>query len=387
MIFYRRNILKLAHLTALALGVLSSILSAEGAQSSPTIVLFLENGLSGLQTSPCFTNWRHQLAEEGLTTQVILTPIETTADQYVATLNSIGKTSRLWGSMLIGNIDLPEVNLDVYDVSYDANHNQVYTPAIRKVQTILPLLIPSTSLNDPAFYRKLAIYTHLEAGVISDGKSGRSTAERIQNYCSYFERNMAYRTCSHATKKLSIVTYTDKAEPTWREWQNEMSEGEKSILSFRRLSNLSEMQTINNHADPIDYFQILEHSDAVRHVTPSGDVTVEDVAKWQPAVRFYNLYACSAGEYIDRPNLAQTYLFTRDTLGVYASTRPGSIPVPGLSKMYEDLTDYDDVTLGGAFDDMQASSYDPTQQQWEREVKAGVILYGDPTLKIYHCQK
>ncbi|MFZ4715424.1 MAG: DUF1573 domain-containing protein [Bacteriovoracaceae bacterium] len=342
------------------------------------VAFFLEKELAPLMDLPCYKQWKAQLAVEGYKISEILSAKDMNTDDYRKQMLSVGDP--LVGSMMVGNLKLPEKNLDVLEY-YDADDGKTIMERDSKevVQTTLPLMNPMKEINETGTDTKYFSKMKLWNGLISDGNHASPAKQRIDNFCHYFSRNQAYRTCAH-TNELKVVGFIDK------DWENDSNISDLRCLSTgcTMLKNLDGLKNINEKkVGTMDFCGLAVHSDPTFHYATTGLVTTSDINAWQPSIKFYNLFSCSAGHCLGLPNLAQTYLFSKTTLGVYASTKTGSVENPNL--LYKYLKN--NKTFGEALVDYQ-KDYLGNGNAGRRELSwsAGVVYYGDPTLKLYHCQ-
>ncbi len=364
--------MKLSTFFVYGVSLLSVVTSfAEPAQTTngKTAVVFLENRLASLAKQPCFTAWQQQLQEEGLDLDVKVVDPFITTDVYKRTINAAG--SNVVGSIILGDIALPTAQMTVYKDDWR-------TPEVAQIQTVLPIMNPSNDLSnevvDRGFYQNLTLWN----GIISQGNHEKPLKERVAEYCEYFKRDVEYRTCSHSDH-LKVVGYVDQVWKTVPDLNSVYSLSSDTTM----LANLEDIKRQRADKKEYDFGYIASHSSPYMHF-PSGVNPISDqiIQYWNPPVKFYDLYACSAGNYSNWPNLAQTYLFSKSALGVFASTKTGSINNP--SKLYQRLRDGE--TFGDALVHYQknrlgSENSNISDLSWI----AGEVFYGDPTLKLYHC--
>jgi hypothetical protein len=109
-----------------------------------------------------------------------------------------------------------------------------------------------------------------------------------------------------------------------------------------------------------------------------GDwVLSQDIQNHDPPVLFYNLFACGPGLFTDANYLAGSYIF-HTTYGLIsiASSKSGSMLA------FEDFTEPigQGVTIGKSFKEW-FNAQTPIEQ-WEKEWYFGMIVFGDPTLRV-----
>jgi hypothetical protein len=111
--------------------------------------------------------------------------------------------------------------------------------------------------------------------------------------------------------------------------------------------------------------------------TDGGWVFSDDIQDRDPPVLFYNLFACGPGRFTDENYLAGAYIFnTTWGLITVASSKSGSM------LNFQDFTSPlgEEKTLGEAF----RLWFDAQQpyELWEKEWYYGMVLCGDPTLRV-----
>jgi hypothetical protein len=117
--------------------------------------------------------------------------------------------------------------------------------------------------------------------------------------------------------------------------------------------------------------------DIARHYDHGDSVDSQMIQDRDPPVLFYNLFACGPGRFTDTDYLAGSYIFnTTWGLITVASSKSGSM------LNFDDYTRPlgEGKTVGEAFREwFDAQS---PYEQWEREWYYGMILNGDPTLRV-----
>ncbi len=114
---------------------------------------------------------------------------------------------------------------------------------------------------------------------------------------------------------------------------------------------------------------------------PEGDwVYSSTIQDRDPPVLFYNLFSCGPGRFTDDDYLAGSYIFNTTTgLITVASAKSGSM------LNFHDFTDplSHDKTIGQAMRNwFQAQA---PFELWEQEWYYGLVLNGDPTLRLMYC--
>lgn len=122
-----------------------------------------------------------------------------------------------------------------------------------------------------------------------------------------------------------------------------------------------------------DPFDLVTHFDQ-----DGGWVFSNDIQNADPPVLFYNLFACGPGRFTDNNYLAGAYIFnTTHGLITVASSKSGSM------LNFQDFTKPlgNGETLGKAF--LKWFEAQAPYELWEREWYYGMILNGDPLLRIH----
>jgi len=122
---------------------------------------------------------------------------------------------------------------------------------------------------------------------------------------------------------------------------------------------------------PFDLGQFFDHGDYI---------TSLDIQEYDPAVHFYNLFACGPGRFTDQNYLAGAYIFnTTYGLATIASSKTGSML--NFEDFYTPLAQ--GSTIGQAF--LEWFSRQAPYEGWERDWYYGLVLCGDPLLTtVYH---
>ncbi len=110
-------------------------------------------------------------------------------------------------------------------------------------------------------------------------------------------------------------------------------------------------------------------------------VFYDDIINNDPPVLFYNLFACGAGRFTDDKCLADAYTFhTSYGLATIASSKSGSML--NFYDFYYPISQ--GKNIGDAFHYwlVKQSPF----QQWEREWYSGMIIFGDPLLRVSYAK-
>jgi hypothetical protein len=122
---------------------------------------------------------------------------------------------------------------------------------------------------------------------------------------------------------------------------------------------------------PFDLGTFYDHGDWVYSAT---------IQERDPPVLFYNLFSCGPGRYTDDDYLAGAYIFnTTFGLITIASAKSGSM------LNFHDFTAplSENKSVGQAFQEWFAAQ--APFELWEQEWYYGMVLCGDPTLRLLYC--
>ena len=288
------------------------------------------------------------------------------------------------GSILIGGFDLPGRYIEGYDPKKKVNATRISDPAFKSAeaiqfaQTAFPLMNTSEVMGasvDSFYSDGLTKYL----GLISQGPVSATREKKIETYCAYFSRNVSYRGCK-VQGNLKVGGFVS---PSFSDERYGQQDYPTLSSDHQALPGLSYLKYLVG-ASALDFLQVSSHSFPTYHSTSYGvSVDTHQIAQWNPQVKFYNLFACSAGYLGPEVNLAQTYLLgTSSTLGVYASTKEGSIENPKV--IYDDLKA--GFSFGAALIRYLRDRFDESENyRYELDRNSGIVFYGDPTLKLHHC--
>ncbi|MBN2431840.1 MAG: hypothetical protein JXQ27_10205 [Acidobacteria bacterium] len=119
---------------------------------------------------------------------------------------------------------------------------------------------------------------------------------------------------------------------------------------------------------PFDLGQFFDHGEYI---------TSLDIQEHDPAVHFYNLFACGPGRFTDQNYLAGAYIFnTTYGLVTIASSKTGSML--NFEDFYEPLAQ--GRSFGPAF--LEWFTRQAPYEGWERDWYYGLVLCGDPLLTL-----
>ncbi len=130
-----------------------------------------------------------------------------------------------------------------------------------------------------------------------------------------------------------------------------------------------------------EFVNVLCHSSPWRHYMSGTLMFATDIAIVPANALFYNLFACSGARFVERDNLANTYLFMGDnSLWVTGSTKTGSfITTPTLIDFIDNLRS---MSGGVAFQSVMS-----TDAEIFPDWHYGMVFLGDPTLSLIYEER
>jgi hypothetical protein len=211
-----------------------------------------------------------------------------------------------------------------------------------------------------------------------------SEAELIN---SYFQRNHLYRNGFLQNPDIALAYIDDD----WAYWGPEYQEAMQFVYPETVLVDDINQTTANDYrtnrltAD-YEFIQVHVHSgpDAHYFYENNGNncntVTNYQISYLNPTSYFYNLFACSNSRFTENNNMGGMYLLGNDyCLGTIGSTKTGSML--WFEDFYEPLSL--DENLGEALRQWWELSVDVGDDwMWQRAWFYGMVIQGDPTLKL-----
>ncbi len=340
--------------------------------------IVVDENLKELDNKECFQTWIKQLKSEGHEAKVIFSE-NNFLIKNESQFRQMLQDENIEGAIFVGQFEIPKKKIFFYE--NDDRNTKFHT-----VQTILHLMAPQVPIskiselvsgeyNSFDNFKKQIGFINLPHG---DNK--------IINYCSYFSRNIAYRTCPTSTSKPRVL------------WFNAPDSSQAPHISvindeFTEIKNLLELYNDNpNSVEKYDFAEIAAHSNPRAHGIHyniindpnfSGKeydrVSVVNVKNFNTPIKFYTLVACStAKSSFWGANIAETYFSQKDTLGVIAMTKIASI-------LKRDQL-YGNLAKGYSFGETLVSYFNYVVAM---DIRAtwfvGLVYYGDPTLTLKSC--
>ena len=152
----------------------------------------------------------------------------------------------------------------------------------------------------------------------------------LNAYKSYFVRNHAYRT-DNLNRPHSQLVYIDDDWSSWTsEWLGDMT-AYTNITSVSVNANTTASDYIKKLNQTYEFVHLFVHSYYYEHVFgpggygTEGKVNYTQISNIYTKPLFYNLYACSACNYVAQDNIGTHYLFSNNTLAVIGSTKTGGM--------------------------------------------------------------
>ncbi len=209
----------------------------------------------------------------------------------------------------------------------------------------------------------------------------------VQMINNYFERNHLYRTGSLQSSNIALAYIDDD----WADWGYEYQSALQYVYSEVELINDINETTAEDYRTnrlPADYefIQVHVHSSPMAHYFYQDNgsnyqlVNNYELPIINPKAYFYNLFACSNAHFETENNMGGLYLLADDfCLGTIGSTKTGSMLF--FEDFYEPLSF--ENTIGEAFQLWWQQNVDTgLNNWWERSWFYGMVILGDPTLKI-----
>jgi hypothetical protein len=203
----------------------------------------------------------------------------------------------------------------------------------------------------------------------------------IQNY---FDKNHAYRTQQVALNKRALVYVDDDWEGMGDIWSNDVG----LVYNDRTLVKDPDATVASDYllklSQNYEWVSLFAHSNPTQHSFKSSSgfssVLTRDIDQTDPVANFYNLYACSAGNYVypyGDGYIAGHYVFSQSYgLAAVASTKTGGML--NFADFYEPLS-YGS-NLGLAFQSWFEKNGETGAWDYSRVWFYGMTLIGDPTL-------
>jgi len=206
---------------------------------------------------------------------------------------------------------------------------------------------------------------------------------------SYFQRNHLFRNGLIQDNDTALAYIDDD----WAYWGPEYQAAMEFAYSDVELVHEINQTTASDYRENriqvgYEFIQVHVHSgpDAHHFCEDNGNtwnlVTNYQISYLQPKSHFYNLFACSNSRFTSPNNMGAMYVFGNEyCLGTLGSTKTGSML--WFEDFYEPLSL--DNNIGEALRQWWEVSVDTGPDwMWERSWFYGMIIQGDPTLKVHY---
>ena len=232
-----------------------------------------------------------------------------------------------------------------------------------------------------------AVHPDIWIGRIKADNLDYSYETEIEMINDYFARNHLFRTGLLPNPNNALAYIDDD----WAEWGYEYQSALEYVYSDVELINDINQTTAEDYRTnrlPADYefIQVHVHSSPAAHYFYQSNgsyyllVHNYELPDINPTAYFYNLFACSNAHFETDNNMGSLYLLADDyCLDAIGSTKTGSMLA--FEDFYEPLSL--DNTMGEAFKLWWIANVDTGQNNWwARSWFYGMVILGDPTLKI-----
>ena len=292
---------------------------------------------------------------------------------------------------LIGN--LPSAWFEMFN---DFNNNGIWDPDEDWVEFPIDLFFSDidgywidTDGNNIYDYHIEDVHPEIGVGRIKADNltmPGMTEPEMIN---SYFQRNHLFRNGLIQDDDTALAYIDDD----WSYWGPEYQTAMEFAYSDVELVHDINQTTASDYRENriqvgYEFIQVHVHSgpDAHYFYQENGTnyqlVTNYQISYLQPKSHFYNLFACSNSRFTTPNNMGAMYLLANEyCLGTLGSTKTGSML--WFEDFYEPLSL--DNTIGEALRQWWEVSVDTGPDwMWERSWFYGMIIQGDPTLKVHY---
>jgi len=300
-------------------------------------------------------------------------------------------TEEIVSATLIGN--LPSAWFEMFN---DFNNNGIQDPDEDWVEFPLDLFFSDidgywidTDGDDIYDYHIEDVHPEIGVGRIKADNLTMPGITEPEMINSYFQRNHLFRNGLIQDNDTALAYIDDD----WEYWGPEYQAAMEFAYSDVELVNDINQTTASDYRENriqvgYEFIQVHVHSGPDAHYfyqdngTNTQMVTNYQISYLQPKSHFYNLFACSNSRFTTPNNMGAMYLFANEyCLGTLGSTKTGSML--WFEDFYEPLSL--DNTIGEALRQWWEVSVDTGPDwMWERSWFYGMIIQGDPTLKVHY---
>lgn len=356
--------------------VLSFLFSFGVFASNLTVIL--DKDLEGLKRTVCFHEWIQELEFEGYYVSVETLSKE---NHNYSNYKRIIRETRAKTVFLLGDLRIPKLSL-LQKNKHNRNEN-VHVLA----ETLFPLYSEASFDKngvDPnnVFFQDADISVGV-LNLIYHRAENYSKKGLLSQYCKYFKKNIAYRTCDRGDSvKAAAAIDSDFYQ----------LKGDVKLISnkAKTYTQIKDLLTGNN----LDFAHIAAHANSKSIVygkknTPQRQsISTNAILKTDITTKFFNLYSCKVFEDKYKYNIGKAFIGGHsETLGVIGSTKSGAMAYPRIffnyikrgmpfGKALLKYLKYYATSYGGQDSYLDNNGY-----------HSGLIFYGDPTLDLHSCKQ
>ncbi len=340
--------------------------------------LLIDREIHEISVRDCFKQWIQELENEDY---VIFYHVLGKESQNLKSYKEIITNDQPDYVIKLGNLKMPEVQLA------QRNKKDRSIKEVISVQSYFPLMslepFPKEGRDSSKKYFRSA---SVAIGQINLAYHMSSTPlpknQLLDQYCAYFEKNLAYRNCERKVKpKASAMVESD-----FPNMEKSLTTIDPKYVLYQDFSKMIERKSVDMT------FVAAHGTSRTLFVTNQGShkgIHVSELASMPNNSRFWNLYSCNILNNTDQANVGRSLMLTSSpTLGVLGSTKSGAMAYPQF--FFKSLSE--GQTFGKAllsYLKFMALEYlvliDQESYFDNNGYHGGLIFNGDPTLKFYGC--
>ena len=356
-------------------------------RTNENCLIIIETSLYPL-ISDAIVTYQNDLLNEGLNSFLVEFS-GTSAEDMREIIIDYYNDEEIVSTTLIGN--LPSAWFEMFE---DWNNNGIQDPEEDWVEFPIDLFFSDLD----GYWMDMdsnGIYDYHEGSVHPDISLGRIKADNLdfsyytepEMINNYFARNHFFRNESLGNPNNALAYIDDD----WAGMSGIFLNALENLYSDVELiddinTTTAEDYRINRLPEIFGFIQVHAHSSALHNSffqnngTQTENFYNHELQVINPNSYFYNLFACSNAHFETADNMGSLYLLANDyCLGVIGSTKAGSML--GFEDFYEPL--YFRVSIGEAFGQWWQQNVDTGEDtMWERSWFYGMVILGDPNLKV-----